>query len=972
MPDPAPTPSSLTVMGGPLNGTRLLIDQFGDEILIGSDSGCALCLDLPGVSPIHARIRLESEGYAVYDTRSPSGVYVNDDRVVEEAPLRDGDFLWLGSPGGDGSVMIQCRIAPAPALPDEAGIEAWPEEPALEEGPAPADALVEALPEPDAPTPAADEFVLAEPEPVAPAPSAEDLVLEEASPAVPMESATFLVEEPPPAPPPADDEPAFFVEEPAIEPPAPAPEPAAAPAAAADEGFIVEEPATPAAAGYGSAVPSLEAPLPEEAFVLDEPAAEPAPPAAPSALPPPAAAEAEDVLVVEDEAPAPTAPAPAPASPAPAPPAPTPPPPPPAAGPPRPPPAPRPSPRKQDVDAVEMAPGRERVPPAVAPSVRPSPTPRKKGTPIALYAGAGIAGLAVLAGAGVLAKRMLSAPKLESVSPGRVHVGQPLVLAGRNFGADAPSNIVLLGEKTARILKASTTRLEVEVPELTAAPGRDTKVPVRVRVADRETPALEVALYQVPRVHGLSPDVAMPGEVVALAGTGWGTGAKVRFGSLEAEVLQVSTTELKVRVPAIEGGPGTTVPVVVAMGADVSSPAPLMVGRLPLVLGVEPPAAAPGDVVTIRGRGFSVQPTDNVVRIGGTRALVVSSGGGELRAVVPRPAVGEGDLPIEIRVKGIDNPGQAALKITPPGDAVELHFVAEPFEDAEGHDHAALSTELGPAFVLSATASKSAAERALEAERRLNAAAVAIKASRDADLESRPAEANPTLALAGKPEPLVDVAEEDATAYNEDWTKLGAKAVPVTRGRLAAWWGAVARDLVLLLVRSEKPHFAADLAAEGKVLGDVFQAGRKAAAFGVPRKVLAEIKPPMRDALKTLGLRVPTAVTGPVAAAGGEAVPGFRLEGPWTGFETVGGSRKDVSLNFKGQGGTFAFEGGVTLSMPLQKVEQQKATVRFFIYFRGGARYYDGRWDGRKISGKISSDTSGKGDIGTFELSPRY
>ena len=39
--------------------------------------------------------------------------------------------------------------------------------------------------------------------------------------------------------------------------------------------------------------------------------------------------------------------------------------------------------------------------------------------------------------------------------------------------------------------------------------------------------------------------------------------------------------------------------------------------------------------------------------------------------------------------------------------------------------------------------------------------------------------------------------------------------------------------------------------------------------------------------------------------------------------------------------------------------------------YRGGQRYYAGTWDGRKIPGRISSDASGRGDVGAFELSPR-
>ena len=105
-------------------GTCLVIDDAVDEVLVGSDPDCRLSLDLPGVSPIHARVWRDLGGMTVYDTRSPRGVYVNDARIVDQAPLHDGDVLWLGPPGDPDSVMIQCRLpeesilgAPVAAVP---------------------------------------------------------------------------------------------------------------------------------------------------------------------------------------------------------------------------------------------------------------------------------------------------------------------------------------------------------------------------------------------------------------------------------------------------------------------------------------------------------------------------------------------------------------------------------------------------------------------------------------------------------------------------------------------------------------------------------------------------------------------------------------------------------------------------------------------------------------------------------------
>ena len=106
---PDPSKPNLTILSGPQSGTSYEMDSV-DNLLIGSDSSCPFFIDAPGISPIHARIWLDAEGCTVFDTHSPTGIYINDDRVVEKAPLRNGDILWLGSPGDETSVMIQVSL----------------------------------------------------------------------------------------------------------------------------------------------------------------------------------------------------------------------------------------------------------------------------------------------------------------------------------------------------------------------------------------------------------------------------------------------------------------------------------------------------------------------------------------------------------------------------------------------------------------------------------------------------------------------------------------------------------------------------------------------------------------------------------------------------------------------------------------------------------------------------------------------
>jgi hypothetical protein len=177
-------------------------------------------------------------------------------------------------------------------------------------------------------------------------------------------------------------------------------------------------------------------------------------------------------------------------------------------------------------------------------------------------------------------------------------------------------------------------------------------------------------------------------------------------------------------------------------------------------------------------------------------------------------------------------------------------------------------------------------------------------------------------------------------------------------------------------VRGEAPRHALALAPEGRALLDVHQASRRAGGFGVPRPVLASLKPPQLAALRTLGLRLPAGVKEPAqaAAAGRPAspgVPGLNLERRWNGFETGPEGRRYFHVTFQGNGGTFGFEGGLNLSVPLTSVEQtQRGVVTFELNLGGSVRHYAGRWDGDKISGTVSTDPEGRQALGSFELTP--
>jgi hypothetical protein len=953
---------SLSVLGGPLHGRRHDPEEVVTEILIGSDPDCHLVVDRPGVSPIHAKVWADLDQSVVHDTHAPRGLYVNTTRVEGQAPIGAGDVLWLGPPQQPDSVCIQCHFEPwVEVLPPAAGTDAA--------------ATVAPAPPPEA-SAEADSFFVGEGQgerfvpPPKPAPAAEEPLVEEQGPAavdappVPAQSlakAHALTLEALVAETVADDwaiaetEPpadAFFVAEEGVAP------------AAVDAVFVEAEPlpAEPAPSAPILDLPPLEPPRSPERAPLPPKIAAAAPPppapAVPAAFVPEAPPAAAPQRAVSPAAPEPARVEPKPTVPRP---------------------RPEPTPTRRPAPSGTPRPAPARRP---GPSARPARRPSRGAPGWVRPVGLGAAGLVVLAALAFGALRLFGGGvRLEGIEPARLRVGQRATLRGSGFAPDPADNAVLFDDREAKVVQASATLLEVEVPEVVVESGAERRVGVVVRRGRRASRAVEVAVFQGPRLHGISPEAALPGEEVLLVGAGWGPGATVRFGSASAQLNEVESTRIRAVVPEGAGAPGTPAPVVVTVGGVESNPAPFIVGHLPVVSGVSPTNAAPGDLVDVSGRGFPAGPLLNDVRVGGVPALVLSATGDALKVVVPRVGPGEPSRALEVRVPGSENVGQAVLQVAAAADPVEFRFVAEPFAAVPGRPHAVLATGLGPAFVLAASGGRTAAARAVEAAERLNGAAQALRTTVGLNLEGRGFDANPTVGLTGRPEALLEVAPEDAAAYDEDWTGLRGRGGPVTRARLARWGEALGRDIVLLTVRGERPQFAAALAPEGRVLAQLFEAAQRTGRPGVPRRVVDEARPPLRDGLRLLALRVPASVTAPVAAPAASVLPAaaatpaparLQLEGTWGGSQVEQGQRQYLTVTFRRGEGSISYEGGITFTVPLLTLEQAKRDqVRFSVQIRGGIRHYAGKWDGETLAGSISTDAAGRNVVATFELHRR-
>ena len=520
------------MLSGSLGGTVFIVDDSVDTVLIGSDASCRFALPGTDVDPIHARLWIDLEGITVYDADSARGVYINDDRVVGQARLRNGDILWLGAPGDDRSVMLQCRLpggqpaaaaprpaaappaaAPPPALPDDieptAAMMAIDLDPTVslvpETDPAPEPTMALSLDD----EPAEPTVVLA-PDAIQPEPTVRMVKGDEFP--EPEATVAMLLDEPGPV----------TVEPEPQREPEPEPEPTAAITALVDESPTVGWDASaggipaaadppwmagaPASATSPGEMPTI-AEAPAVARVEHEPPPlppkpPPLPPKAPPAAPRAASPEARTTRAPEP----PPVPKPAPVAK------------------PRRETAAAPAPRRETPPAVPAAPPRRREParPPDDDAERMAPPPRR-GAPMGLLIGGGLLAAAAVAAAGWwMLTRGPAAPGSGADAP-------PPTVAGARPATPPPAPADPVEARPAPAVEAP---VEEEVTIVTAPPAGATPAPGPSRAPSLAPPPTQVAA--APPVTAAPAAPAAPPPAVVAAGLAGRAEAARQAGNLDA------------------------------------------------------------------------------------------------------------------------------------------------------------------------------------------------------------------------------------------------------------------------------------------------------------------------------------------------------------------------------------------------------------------------------------------------------
>ncbi|OJU28303.1 MAG: hypothetical protein BGN92_00985 [Sphingobacteriales bacterium 41-5] len=147
-----------------------------------------------------------------------------------------------------------------------------------------------------------------------------------------------------------------------------------------------------------------------------------------------------------------------------------------------------------------------------------------------------------------------------------------------------------------------------------------------------------LVLEPPPSVTVVSPQSGLPGSVVTITGTGFGTDkskVNVRFNTTNATNI-IAVTDTKIEVEAPQGFSNQTVRVEVQVsGLTSGSKAFIYIDTTPLLITQVSDVCFTGSTVVISGNNFSLNKEENIVKFGNVEATVTAATKTLLTVVTP-------------------------------------------------------------------------------------------------------------------------------------------------------------------------------------------------------------------------------------------------------------------------------------------------------------------------------------------------
>ncbi len=584
-------------------------------------------------------------------------------------------------------------------------------------------------------------------------------------------------------------------------------------------------------------------------------------------------------------------------------------------------------------ESLGGSPSGERLqpPPPVEAPAPPRPMKKSKPSSAIMAARLGIIAVVLMAVAWFGLHRYSDSiviPVVDKYLPDPAEPGQTVTITGSGLGegTDPASFKVLLGDAPVQVLDGNATRINIMIPESLGATGSQT-LSLRVAAQGTTSTARLLRIAVTPKIATLTPRVALSGDEVAIAGK-WLANAKMKpvvtVAGNEAEILEASPVNIRIKIPQVAATEGQKVSVRVAVGPDIGKEVPLHYGRLPFVDAVSPARVLPGEVVTISGLGLS--GPDLSVRISGRGAVILAGTDMEIKASVPGLRLSDSAGRRELVVQAKERTSTALpIEILRESSALySPRFFAEGLEGGR----VAVACELGPVMVLGTDVASRT--RAHEAATKLNALTAMARTTR---VQFSASDAT----ISGPGGPVLTLAAADGSGNPR---------------ALAPVWAAALTDMFDLFFQGRRPGRTVEVSPDGKVFVEIYAAARRRSAeAGVGTSVLYSPDPSWLHSLASLAS----------APAMGSSQAAALLDGFWSGVIEVPGAiqpRKiEISLTAIPSGlvgQRTSRQGGLSSDVSLEGLRYSRRELRFSFVDNGENLSYAGLLDGDEIDGSVT------------------
>lgn len=233
-------------------------------------------------------------------------------------------------------------------------------------------------------------------------------------------------------------------------------------------------------------------------------------------------------------------------------------------------------------------------------------------------------------------------PELVSVVPGEAVCGDTVIIKGKYFSFTETNNKVWFDTSPARVLNSGSDELQVIVPS-----AKELTIKIKVTVSGYESVnELEFNIMR-PVLSDFEPHTGTFGDIVTLHGTNFSLDTScfsIFFNDVRAEVLEVSRSRYKIRVPFENNISPAAVQIKQFNNYSFSEQFSL---KAATIGDISPVVVKQGDIIHIYGENFNPVVRMNKVIIGEVDAALISSTSTEILVQVP-PVLKVGDHTVKL------------------------------------------------------------------------------------------------------------------------------------------------------------------------------------------------------------------------------------------------------------------------------------------------------------------------------------